>query len=122
MLTTLSNKAANDFDCFVICLLLRSVYYSTKELMDPLGDLQFIQATLRGFCTGYIQLTDVNMVRMHMKVCDQQPHQINSEYLLMTELHDVATFLIRRCVFQYGIDRILDGIDIVFFPEIDDLI
>ena len=89
--------------------------------MNPLGDLQFIQATLRGFSTGYIQLTDVNMVRMHMKVSNQQPHQINNEYLLMAELHDVATFLIRRRVFQYGIDRILDGIDIVFFPKVDDL-
>ena len=89
--------------------------------MDSLCDLQLIQAALRSLRTGYIQLTDVNMVSMHMKVGDQQPHQINSEYLLMAEMYDVTTFLIRRCVLQYGIDRILDGIDIVFLPKIDDL-
>lgn len=71
MLTTLSNKAANDFDCFVICLLLRLFYNPSKELMDPPGDLQLIQAALCGCSIGYIQLTDVNMIRMHMKVSDQ---------------------------------------------------
>lgn len=89
--------------------------------MDPLCYFELIQTALCSLRTGNIQLTDINMIRMHMKVSDQQSHQINGKYLLMAELHDVTIFLIRWRVFQYGIDRILDGIDIIFFPKINDL-